>query len=212
MRFRIKNMSLVLLLAVATTASAQGAREPVVGLPCEGCEAVFEGMPTRLESRARIAPKSEPGAPMIVVGRVLDANGRPRSGIVVYAYQTNREGIYPEAPAGGNREARRHGALRAWAKTGASGRYAFDTIRPGSYPGMDIPEHIHLHVIEPGCSTYYIDDIMFSDDPKLTPAQISGTGRGGNGIATPARRDGVWYVTRDIHLGRNIPGYRACGS
>jgi protocatechuate 3,4-dioxygenase beta subunit len=202
----------VLSLLVATTTSAQEPREPVVGLPCEGCEAVFEGMPARLHSRARIAPKSEPGAPMIVVGRVLDTQGQPRSGIVVYAYQTNRKGIYPDSPTVRDREARRHGALRAWARTGASGRYAFDTIRPGSYPGMDIPEHIHLHVIEPGCSTYYIDDIMFSDDPKLTPAQISDRDRGGNGIATPVERDGVWYVTRDIHLGKNIPGYRSCRS
>jgi protocatechuate 3,4-dioxygenase beta subunit len=210
MRFPI----LVLLSLVATTSSAQTPREPVVGLPCEGCEAVFDGMPARMDSRARIAPKSEPGAPMIVVGRVLDANGRPRPGIVVYAYQTNRKGIYPQSPAGRDPEARRHGALRTWVKTGASGRYAFDTIRPGSYPGQDIPEHIHLHVIEPGCATYYIDDIMFSDDPKLTPQQtgsIAG-GRGGYGISTPVRRDGIWYVTRDIHLGKNIPGYRTCKS
>jgi protocatechuate 3,4-dioxygenase beta subunit len=31
-------------------------REPIVGGPCEGCEAVFEGVPEHLVSRARIAP------------------------------------------------------------------------------------------------------------------------------------------------------------
>ncbi|MBB1062051.1 hypothetical protein H4F98_15865 [Lysobacter spongiae] len=203
---------LALMLLAAPTASAQSGREPVVGLPCEGCEAVFDGIPARLNSRARIAPGSEPGAPMLVVGKVLDAQGNPEPGIVVYAYQTNSQGIYPESPEVPNLETRRQGTLRAWVKTDASGRYAFDTIRPGSYPGEDIPEHIHFHVLEPGCSTYYVDDIMFTDDPKLTPKQIAriAKDRGGNGISTPIQHEGVWYVTRDIHLGRNIPGYPAC--
>ena len=209
MRFRW----IVLLLLVIASASAQG-REPVIGLPCEGCEAVFDGMPARMDSRARIAPESEPGTPMLVTGTVLDRSGQPRAGVVVYAYQTNDKGVYPEPPAARDPETRRQGTLRAWAKTDASGRYAFDTIRPGSYPADDVPAHIHFHVLEPGCSTYYIDDIMFTDDPKLTAKQIGriAKDRGGNGISTPLRKGGVWQVSRDIHLGRNIPGYRECGS
>lgn len=209
MRFRW----IVLLLLVIASASAQG-REPVIGLPCEGCEAVFDGMPARMDSRARIAPESEPGTPMLVTGTVLDRSGQPRAGVVVYAYQTNDKGVYPESPAVRDPETRRQGTLRAWVKTDASGRYAFDTIRPGSYPADDVPAHIHFHVLEPGCATYYIDDIMFTDDPKLTAKQIRriAKDRGGNGISTPLEKDGVWHVSRDIHLGRNIPGYRECGS
>jgi len=205
---------LIPILFVAATASAQTQREPIVGLPCEGCEAVFDGMPSALHPRARIAPKSEPGAPMLVTGRVLGPTGQPQSGIVIYAYQTNSRGIYPESLAVRDPGTRRHGALRAWVKTGPAGQFSFDTIRPGSYPAADIPEHIHLHVVEPGCATYYIDDIMFADDPKLSIKQIKGSAmaRGGNGISTPVRKDGVWLVTRDIHLGKNIPGYRPCGS
>lgn len=205
---------LVLMSLITTATLAQVHKERVVGLPCEGCEAVFDGIPAQLNSRARVAPKTEPGPPLVVVGKVLDSNARPRPGVIVYAYQTNSKGIYPESPAVRDPETRRHGTLRAWARTDSSGRYAFDTIRPGSYPGRDVPEHIHMHVIEPGCSTYYIDDITLRDDPKLTPKQVSvvARGRGGNGISTPTRKDGVWYVTRDIHLGKNIPGHRACGS
>lgn len=82
-------------------------------------------------------------------------------------------------------------------------------IRPGSYPGRDVPEHIHIHVIEPGRATYYIDDVVFSDDSKLTPRQIQkvSRGRGGLGIVTPERREGVWLVRRDIVLRQDIPGY-----
>ncbi len=211
---RVLRIAVLILLLAAATAAAQAQREPIIGLPCEGCAAVFDGMPAEMRSHARIAPPSEPGAPMIVVGRVLTPEGRPQPGIVVYAYQTNDNGIYPESSAVRNPETRRHGTLRAWARTDASGRYAFDTIRPGSYPADDVPEHIHVHVIEPGCSTYYIDDIMFTDDPKLTPVQIKriARNRGGSGISTPVREDGVWRVTRDIHLGRNIAGHRPCGA
>ncbi|MBB2486183.1 hypothetical protein H5407_13250 [Mitsuaria sp. WAJ17] len=203
-----------MLLLAATPAGAQGQREPVVGLPCEGCEAVFFGMPAQLGARARIAPASEPGAPMVVTGRVLNRKGQAQAGVILYAYQTDSRGVYPELAGILDVETRRQGRLRGWVKTNASGRYTFDTIRPGSYPGEDVPEHIHFHVIEPGCATYYIDDIMFADDPKLTPRQVQriARNRGGNGISLPVRQDGVWQVQRDIHLGRNIPGDPACGA
>ena len=47
---------------VATSSNAQQARVPIVGLPCEGCEAVFDGQPAQLNARARIAPLAEPGS------------------------------------------------------------------------------------------------------------------------------------------------------
>lgn len=197
---------LVCSLAIAAPACATPAREPVVGLPCENCEIVFEGMPDSLASRARIAPAGEPGEPLRIDGVVRDGAGRPRAGIIVYAYHTNHDGIYPRAQT-------RHGAWRGWARTDEQGRYRFDTIRPGGYPGTDIPQHIHMHIIEPGRCTYWIDDIHFDDDPRLTDRlrrEFSSAPRAGNGVANPARdRDGSWRVTRDIVLGLNIPGYPA---
>lgn len=202
---------LALLLVFTGASPPAQAREPIVGLPCEGCEAVFDGWPIKPASRARISPTSEPGQPMLVAGRVLDPSGAPRTGVVVYAYQTNSEGTYPQPVRGP--ASHRHGALRAWALSDAQGRYAFDTIRPASYPSRDAPEHIHMHVIERGCSTYYIDDIVFTDDPLLPAARIeSRPNRGGSGVVTPVRREGVWHVARDIHLGRNVPGHTPCGA
>lgn len=94
-------------------------------------------------------------------------------------------------------------------KTDEQGRYHFDTIRPAGYPDTNIPQHVHMHVIEVGRCTYYIDDIHFEDDPRLTPAQKRqlNAGRGGSGLAMPRREDGGWVVTRDIVLGAGIPGY-----
>ena len=188
--------------------------EPVTGLPCEGCEAVFEGLPTQIHSRTRIATPSEPGQPMVLRGTVFGQNGKPRQGVVVYAYQTNARGIYPTSERTKGRASHRHGLLRGWALTGANGRYVFDTIRPAGYPGTDLPQHIHMHVIERGCATYYIDDVLFTDDPRLTPEQIRrhDRKRAGSGVATPVMEKGSWQVKRDIRLGLNIPGYPGCGT
>lgn len=205
----------VIALASLSAGVAAAQRPPaIVGLPCESCRAALAGLPAMPPTIARLAPPGEPGEPLHVHGTVRDATGRPRAGVIVYAHQTDHRGLYPPAPAGTPTAARSHGRLRAWARSDAEGRYGFLTVRPGGYPGSDIPQHIHLHVIEPGCALYYIDDVLFSDDPRLTPAQRTklDQGRGGHGIATPARRDGSWRVRRDIVLGRNIPGYPGCGT
>jgi protocatechuate 3,4-dioxygenase beta subunit len=188
----------------------QRGREPIIGLPCEGCEGVFEGLPQRLSSRARIADRNEPGEPMRIVGRVTHADGRPAPGVIIYAYHTNARGIYPPGDSTLGTWAVRHGRLRGWARTDSAGRYEFDTIRPGPYPGRNSPEHVHMHVIEPGCCTYYIASIHFLDDPLLSPQarEEMRDGRGGSGLVQPARdQSGVWVVTRNIVLGHLVPGY-----
>lgn len=192
----------------AGAGAAQQARVPVIGQPCEGCEAVFVGLPDELSWRARIAPEDEPGEPMVVRGVVHDRDGDPAPGVIIYAYHTDATGEYP--PAEEHRGwARRHGELRAWARTDGQGRYRFDTIRPASYPNQTIPAHVHMHVIEPDCCTYYISSIHFTDDPLLTSeAREDLDGRGGSGLVEPRREDGVWIVERDIRLGQAVPGYR----
>lgn len=196
-------------LPLLSVAQAVPGNEPIIGLPCEGCEAVFVGIPATLSSQSRIAPMGEPGEPLQLAGVVLGADGAPRAGVIVYAYQTNAAGIYPTGTHRLPGWAGRHGRLRGWARTDAQGRYNFNTIRPGSYPGRNIPQHIHMHVIEPGRATYYIDDVMFTDDPKLTLQRRKelATGRGGTGVITPVRRDGGWLARRNIILGLGIPGY-----
>ncbi len=187
------------------------AAEPVLGA-CDGCEAVFVGRPAAPPAIARIAPAGEAGEPLQWRGRTLDANGKPVAGIVVYAYQTDASGRYPRDPAQDDAAARRHGRLRGWALSDAQGRFGFDTIRPAGYPGTSVPEHIHVHVIEPGRCTYYIDDVNFRDDPRLKASSTSHDGRGGSGVVE-AKRDasGTWQVERDIVLGRNLPDYARCG-
>lgn len=209
--------ALVLLAACDAPASDHAATTainrpvPVIGTPCEGCEAVFDDMPAELSSQVRLAPVGEPGVPMRISGRVLDGSGRTRAGVVVYAYQTDRTGLYPRPAQRLGREAMRHGRLRGWVRSDAQGRYAIDTVRPGSYPGEDVAEHVHMHVLEPGCFTYFIDDLMFLDDPKLSVEERQQAhGTGGNGIVMPVMVDGRWQVERYIVLGQGVPGHREC--
>ena len=197
---KIAGLVVVLSLSVAVAA----AEEPVVGGPCVGCELVYAGIPERLDSRASVVPEGVDGEPLRIVGTVSNAAGVPVEGIIVYAYQTDANGIYPPGET-------RHGALRAWVRTDERGLYQFDTIRPGSYPQSRIPQHVHLHVIEPGRATYYIDDIVFSDDPFLIEEHDQNA-RGGSGLCEPTKdKTGAWLVRRDIFLGRNIPGYDDVG-
>lgn len=182
--------------------SASADRVPVIGGPCQGCELVFEGMPEHLSESARVAPPGEPGEPLTVEGVVRNGNGSPAAGIIVYAYHTNAVGIYPK-------DVTWHGRLRGWARTDSAGRYRFTTIRPAGYPDGAENAHIHMHVIEPGRGTYYIDNVVFDDDPDLPDRvrQNARNGRGGSGLTYPKREGGTWKVQRDIVLGKNIPRY-----
>jgi protocatechuate 3,4-dioxygenase beta subunit len=192
--------AIVLGCLIGSNSSAQ---EPIIGGPCEGCENVFVDMPKELGSQSRITAVDEPGEPMVIVGVVRSLNGEPVEGIIIYAYHTDASGVYPPG-------ATRHGRLRGWARTDENGIYRFDTIRPGSYPGRNNPQHVHMHVIEPGRVTYYIASLVFDDDPLLTSERQRRreNGRGGSGVAHPEKNDGdIWSVRRDITLGQNVPGY-----
>jgi protocatechuate 3,4-dioxygenase beta subunit len=171
--------------------------EPILGGPCEGCELVYRDMPSKLASSARIAPLRTPGVPMVIDGTVRTRDGHHAAGVVVYAYHTDSAGIYPRA-------ATRHGAFRGWTITDASGRYRFETIRPAAYPGRDIPEHVHMHVIERGKGTYWIDDLRFQDDPLINDRNRRNEGRGGDALAMPVKRGDTWHVRRDVTLGLNV--------
>ncbi len=145
-----------------------------------------------LTSNVRIATLSEPGERLVLSGTVYRADGRtPASNVVLLAYHTNAKGIYPQR-AGGDRR----GTLSARLRTDGKGRYRIDTIRPGGYPGNVAPAHIHLVVQPEGKREYYIDEVVFDDDPRVNAVR----GRKGYAIVKVAKRNGVWTGTHDIVL------------
>jgi protocatechuate 3,4-dioxygenase beta subunit len=180
-----------------------------IGGYCEGCEAIYEGMPSRLNWETRIASASEPGEPFEASGVVYQPDGRtPAPGVILYAYHTDAGGIYPRAP-GANGSAQRHGRLRGWVETNARGEYKFTTIKPASYPNSAIPAHVHLILKEADKNEYYIDDIEFDDDPLLTQRERARRRKvGGSGIVRLHRSAaGVRVARRDIILGLNVQAY-----
>lgn len=119
--------------------------------------------PATLASTARIAPASEPGIPFTMRAQVLDADGRPQPGVDVFAYQTDQHGVYA-APGAAD-----PWRLKGWAVTDAQGRFEFQTIRPAAYPSNTVPGHIHLSFATKCCGRQ-VSEVMFDDDPLVTPA------------------------------------------
>jgi len=191
---------LILFALVAFLAPAPESRPDL--FDCEGCESIYEYGNAHLSWTTVIPPKGVPGERLVLSGRVLQTDGRtPAPGVIVYAHHTNADGIYPKH---GNEQGwgRRHGYLRAWVMSNEKGEYRFETIRPGTYPTRTDPAHIHFIIKEPDRQEYWIEDVVFTDDPLVNDrykARLSN--RGGNGVVTPQRlEDGSWTARRDIIL------------
>ncbi len=185
-----------------TSAPREGARglRPVPG--CEGCEAAWERNPSALLPRIRLAPAGEPGEPMLLRGTVFKPDGKtPAPGVVLYLHHTNAAGLY----ANGSTESewsRRHGRLRGWLKTGTDGRYEVLTVKPGRYPNLPGPAHVHFTVLDGAKDPYWIDDVVFAGEPGVDSAYRSGRqNRGGRGIVRLQKHSaGTWLAERDIIL------------
>ena len=172
---------------------------------CEGCEGIYEADLAVLGGHARIGPAGEPGEALRIVGKVLKSDGHsPAAGVVIYAYQTNAQGLYANG-TNHSEWSRRHGRLRGWVKTGADGAYAFDTIKPAPYPRQTMPAHVHLTVLEPGRRPYWIDDVVFAGEFGVTDEYRGKmVDQGGNGIVRLSRAtDGTLLARRDIVLERH---------
>ena len=159
----------------------------------EAWERAQKGRPERLSSTGTIALRGEPGTPLRIDGQVLTNAGRASvRDAVVFAWQTDAQGIYDR------REAGLHSwRLRGWAKTDAEGRFRFKTIRPVAYPNGREPAHVHFTVQRSDGRRYFASDLMFDDDPLIT-ASIRERRRAG--IAKVESADGAQSVTIRLEL------------
>jgi protocatechuate 3,4-dioxygenase beta subunit len=201
------NLLLVVLINLIVSCHARTA--PLVGGGCEGCEIMFVGMPAHIGSTDTSPGWGEKGQKLQVKGVVYEADGKtPAANVVLYYWQTDSNGYYSPVP-GMDEKAKRHGHIRGWVKTDASGRYAIRTIRPAPYPSSTNPAHIHASIKEPKIGNeYYIDEFLFDDDPFLTTHRRKPLeNRGGSGILNVSVSGDLQIAERDIVLGLNIPGY-----
>src|SRR3954465_5772101 len=128
-------MKTLLVLLVTTLATAPFIAQTSGDRQWDAAQAL---KPAHLTSTERIAPATEPGTPLIIDGVELDPSGKPAAAVEVFAYHTDRAGLYSQP-----------GAADPWRLQGgggrdAHGRFEFHTIRPAAYPNRPIPAHVHL--------------------------------------------------------------------
>lgn len=111
------------------------------------------------QSEISMTVPGEPGDKMRVSGVVRDEAGKPVAGALVYAYHTDARGIYSEQGSDAPR-------IFGYMRTDAEGRFAFNSIRPASYPGRpnEFDQHIHYIVTAPGYQDRQTGS-EFADDP-----------------------------------------------
>jgi protocatechuate 3,4-dioxygenase beta subunit len=188
---------------------AQELTPELIGGPCEGCEAIFEYGDQVLKSTDTLPDFHNIGQRIKVQGTIYQSDGiTPAKNVILYVYHTNQDGRY-EVKSNARGWANRHGYIRGWVKTDADGRYSFYTLKPGAYPSGTEPAHIHYTVLEPDGKYYWLGSCHFSGDKLLTKNETNPKDpRGGTSGLLSLEKDGPILVgTRDIILGRNIPGY-----
>lgn len=146
--------ALLVLLGAMCVVTAQTAPRDVIEAP------------SQLSAKARIAPATEPGTPLILSGTVLAPDGKtPLAGVVVYAYHADNNGYYRKAGEWGE-AGENEPRLRGWVKTDANGHFEFTTIKPAPYPNRDAPAHIHVHAWGGGYPRQWFE-VEFQGDPLL---------------------------------------------
>jgi protocatechuate 3,4-dioxygenase beta subunit len=186
---------------------------PLVGGPFEGNDIVYIGMPETINNVDTSAGWFEAGQKLLVTGTVYQRDGiTPAKDVIIYYWQTDNTGRYSRGagvPAG----AARHGHIRGWMKTDATGKYALYTVRPAPYPDEKIPAHIHLALKEPGINEYYTDDLQFDDDKLFTtPLRNAMETRAGSGVLRVVNDGQKQIAEHNIICGLNIPNYPANSS
>ena len=118
--------------------------------------------PVGLATTGRIAPVGEPGTALVLRGRVVTESGSPAAKAIVFAYQTDRTGVYDRREAGAH-----SWRLKGWASADKDGRFTFETIRPGSYPNSNNPAHVHFTVFLPSGERFHAGEVRFANDPLV---------------------------------------------
>jgi protocatechuate 3,4-dioxygenase, beta subunit len=181
----------------------------LVGGGCDGCELMYVGMPTNINTTDTSAGWTEKGQKLLVTGKVYKLDGKtPAPNVIIYYWQTDNNGYY--SPTKNiDENTKRHGHIRGWVKTDKKGQYAIYTIKPAPYPNDNIPAHIHTSIKEPNIENeYYIDEFIFDDDKLLTGEKRKALeNRGGSGILRVLLKDDLQIAEHNIILGLNIPNY-----
>lgn len=153
--------------------------------------------PANITWHAKLTQPGEPGEPLMVKGQLFAPDGKtPAPGVTVYAYNTDAQGYY------GENHTEYPPRLYGWMKTDDAGRFELLTIKPGRYPGMHVPAHMHFSLWGGGYPPQWVDELRFEGDSYLTPAMIAEDRvRGEFATIQPLTRsqDGVLHCSFRVH-------------
>lgn len=130
--------------------------------------------------RSQLAPATLPGERLRIAGRVLSAGScAPLAGAVVDVWHASSGGYYYGLEVTPPLKPEEY-LLRGRIRTGADGRYAFDTILPGNYRVSEThvrPRHIHFMASHPSGQSlttqlYFEGDPQNASDPLVKSALI----------------------------------------
>ena len=140
-------------------------------------------------AQADLCASATGGAQKLTVsGRVLGTpDCAPLAGALVEVWQADVRGDYTQVTAG--RRDDPGCLLRASLTTDAGGRYRFQTIVPGEYPGR--PRHIHYRVSAKGYATL-VTQLYFAPE-RGVPQEL---------VVTAAPKDGGLAANFNITLSR----------
>jgi protocatechuate 3,4-dioxygenase beta subunit len=180
---RMNKMRLATLVTLFVTGATLSAQDTQF---LQAVERAQQQRPSAIGSTARIAPVSESGTPLVLSGRIAGLDGRPLANAIVFAYHTDKNGLYDARDKGPH-----SWRLKGWARSDPQGRFTFETIRPGSYPNERNPAHVHFTAFTANGERYHAGEVQFSDDPLLSSAQRQQSERDGEfGPVRPVRTEG----------------------
>lgn len=137
------------------------------------------------ETGAEMVGAWEPGAPILIHGRVLDADSlEPIARASVELVHADASGRYFKEDGPFNPR------LFAYLTTSRDGKFRVKTIRPGTYhddDGVLAPSHVHFSILAERYRDFNAE-FLFQDDPLLTGDRTATAEREGLPIAT---RSGV---------------------
>ena len=110
-------------------------------------------------NQAQLRGPNDPGLPVTVGGRLFNTRGDVVAGAKMEIWQADHLGLYD---LDGYR-------YRATLASDAAGKYSFDSVMPGHYPGR-VCQHVHYIVTAPGhrpliTQLYFATDPVFEGDP-----------------------------------------------
>jgi len=141
-----------------------------------------------------MAGKTEPGERAVLQLEIKSKDGTPLRDALLYLYHTSSRGWYSDKAyhVRANSGDQRHARLFGYVRTDAQGRAEIRTIRPGGYPDGELPCHVHVELVEPRS---LVSEVVFSDDPRLTPDAKARSLQQGFFVSTPRRSpDGAWRI------------------